>query len=130
MSLSNLCVSRISSPSFQIPHQKSELFSVTDNQTATSNTHLSLFEQLVSSDTYEGNSLRAVETLHDICPQQDKSIIESVLPSFDYDVSEAVEWFVDVPAPNLDTRVNDTALNTEFIGILDVDNFTKLRGHE
>ena len=36
-------------------------------------------------------------------------------------MSEAVQWLTDVPAPNLDTRVNDIALNTEFIGILDVD---------
>ena len=104
-SLSNSCVPRISSPSFQIPHQKSELFSVTDHQTANSSTHISLFEQLVSSDTCEGNSLthRAVETLHDIYPQQDKGTIESVLQSFDFDVSEAVQWFTDVRAPNLDT---------------------------
>ena len=50
-----------------------------------------------------------METLHDIYPQQDKNTIESVLQSFDYDVAEAVQWFTDVPAPNLDTRVNDTA---------------------
>ena len=80
------------SPLFQIPHQKSELFSVTDHYTATSSTHLSLFEQLVSSDTCNKNAVihRAVETLHDIYPQQDKSRIESVLQSFDYAVSEAV----------------------------------------
>ena len=69
-----------------------------------------------------------METPHDIYSQQDKSTIESVLQSFDYDVSEAVQWFTDVPAPNLDTRVNDTALNTEFIGILDVDTLLNEEG--
>ena len=51
-----------------------------------------------------------------------------MLQSFDYDVSEAVQWFTDVPAPNLDTRVNHTALNTEFIGILDVDTLLNEEG--
>ena len=35
---------------------------------------------------------------------------------------------MDVPAPNLDTRVNVKALNTEFIGILDVDTLPNEEG--
>ena len=37
---------------------------------------------------------QAVNTLIDIYPDQERGILESVLKSFDYNVSKAVQWFV------------------------------------
>ena len=36
-----------------------------------------------------------VDTLKDIYPDQERGILESVLKSFDYNVSNEVQWFVD-----------------------------------
>ena len=38
---------------------------------------------------------QAVDTLKDIYPDQERGILESVLKSFNYNVSKAVQWFVD-----------------------------------
>ena len=38
---------------------------------------------------------QVVDTLKDIYPDQARGILESVLKSFDYNVSKAVQWFVD-----------------------------------
>ena len=87
-------------PTFQIAPNKPEKSPSVNGQfdRFSNKVKLPLFEQLQHASA---ENQQAVDTLTDIYPNQDRSLLESVLETFNFDVSEAVNWFDDVPPENI-----------------------------
>ena len=72
---------------------------------------------------------QAVDTLKDIYPNQERGILESVLKSFDYNVSKAVQWFVDYSPENspakgrFPTGTNAIKSHSDLADTFDFDDF-------
>ena len=95
-------------PTFQIAPNKPEKSPSVNGQfdRFSSKVKFPLLEQLQHASA---ENQQAVDTLTDIYPNQDRSLLESVLETFNFNVSEAVNWFDDVPPENIQSSRSSAA---------------------